>query len=306
MKTIERHLEYLLSRTDCVIIPGLGAILARTESARIDLDSHAIMPPRRVFTFNSALTHSDGALACSIARSERISYDAAAAKVEAKVAAMNSALKSEGSLQLGRIGKLTFDAEQKTLQFHPSGFDYFSLPAVRVAKEAKTEPAAIAAPARISPWARVARIAASIAVLIGICFVASTPISVKDAAFASLSPEIKHTPISELMPAEAEPVPSIAITTGNPGRGAIDTSAQVMPESILSAGNRYLVVIGSFASAGEAERFIKANSLSAAKFVEQNGRFRVYSASFTTELDAYHHIAGADYSATGGAWVCRI
>lgn len=307
MKIIERHIEYLLSRNDCVIIPGLGAILARNESARISLDSHTITPPRRVFTFNSALTHSDGALACSISRAENISYDAAASKVEANVAEMNSALKTTGSLQLGRIGKLTFDRELKTLQFFPSTFDYCCLPTVSIVPEQETEQTEIATVvAHVSPWARFARIAASIAVLIAICFVASTPISVKDAAFASLSPEIKHTPISEFMPAEAEPVPSITITTSNPGRGIIDTSAQVLPESIVNAGNRYLVVIGSFASAGEAEKFIKANNMPAARYVEQSGRFRVYSASFSSEMDAYQHISGADYSATGGAWVCRI
>lgn len=307
MKTIERHIEYLLSRNDCVIIPGLGAILARNESARIVIANHTITPPRRVFTFNSALSHSDGAIACSISRAENISYDAAASKVRAKTGAMNSVLKSTGSLQLGRIGTLTFDTEQKTIQFHPADFDIYNLPTVHLdeqAREEKHEAAAVAS--HSSAWARMTRVAASIAVLIGICFVASTPISVNDAALASLSPEIKHTPVSEFLPAEAEPVPSIAITTSNPRRGVIDINSMVMPESIVSAGNRFLVVIGSFASANDAEKFINANKMSSARYVEQSGRFRVYSTSFANEADAYRHIAATDYSATGGAWVCKI
>lgn len=306
MKTIQRHIEYLLSRNDCVIIPGLGAILARTESARIVLANHTITPPCRVFTFNSALTHTDGAIACSISRAENISYESAAAKVGAAVDAMNSELKSTGTLQLGRIGSLRYDNEQRTIQFFPSGFDFYSLPAVNLAIASEKHPASVAVANRPSAWTRMVRIAASIAVLIGICFVASTPISVKDAALASLSPEIKHAPVSDFLPAEAAPVPSIVITTSNPNRGVIDLATMVRPESIMNAGNRFIVVIGSFASAKEAEKFISANNMANAKYVEQSGRFRVYSASFANEQDAYSHIAANDYSATGGAWVCKI
>ena len=47
---------------DCVIVPGLGAVLAHTLPARMDATGEKMLAPVRVFTFNPALNQNVGGL----------------------------------------------------------------------------------------------------------------------------------------------------------------------------------------------------------------------------------------------------
>ena len=104
---------------DCVIVPGLGAVLAHTLPARMDATGEKMLAPVRVFTFNPALNHNDGVLAASVARAGRISYEAAASAVETAVADMRRRLDEQGRLRLGAAGILVRNADG-TLRFVPS------------------------------------------------------------------------------------------------------------------------------------------------------------------------------------------
>lgn len=106
MNNLTTHIEYLLSSVDCVVIPGLGAVLAQSVSARYDSSVGVFLPPRRVYSFNCGLSDSDGLLISSVARAERVGYEAASRMVAEEVRSMRSALDAEGRLRLGRIGSL--------------------------------------------------------------------------------------------------------------------------------------------------------------------------------------------------------
>lgn len=323
MNFVIQHTEYLISRHECVIIPGLGAVLAHYESAKYDSASRVILPPRRIFTFNGFLRQTDGLLACSIAKAEGISFDLAIERINQAAKSMNCLLRQSGELPLGRIGNLTYNKEENTIHFTPAdapfpSADTCGLPSVAsVDVSAESEPVDESAPAQLlpapvqySPAARFLRIAACLCALLAIGFVASTPISVEDAALASLSPEIKHVSTEELQAAESEPLPAISlIQAHNPDAcieiDALPAKAFCSLESIRTSGKRYLVIIGSFAASSEAITFIERRNNPALRFFEKDGRFRVFASAFEAESDAYRDINANGYGDTG-AWVCHI
>ena len=105
MNSIASHVEYLLRKHDCVVLPGLGALLCRYVPASFaDEDGVTLNPPGRFMAFNGMLTESDGMLASSVARQSGVTFEAATRSVEAEVAQMRAQLALHGDLQLGRLG----------------------------------------------------------------------------------------------------------------------------------------------------------------------------------------------------------
>ena len=109
MKNLVRHIEYLLSRHDCVIVPGWGAWIVQYNPAAVE-DHSSIAPPERWLSFNASLAHNDGLLAHSLMQAERCSYEEASSYIAAEVAAWQAALQQEGHVSLGKIGR--FDRQE--------------------------------------------------------------------------------------------------------------------------------------------------------------------------------------------------
>lgn len=101
-----RHIEYLLSLHDCVVIPGLGAILATRCPARYNEVTGMYYAPYRRFTFNVSLVESDGLLTMSVARALSLDYNEAALRVESEVADLKAILNRTGELGIGRVGRI--------------------------------------------------------------------------------------------------------------------------------------------------------------------------------------------------------
>ncbi|MDE6521967.1 MAG: hypothetical protein K2L17_04035 [Muribaculaceae bacterium] len=111
MDILPLHIEYLLTRHDCVIVPGIGAFIATETEAFIDLENGVIRPRRREISFNSSVVTDDGLLAHSIARHEGISYEEARRTLSSLIERMTSDLNDEGEVSVGMIGRLLKDAE---------------------------------------------------------------------------------------------------------------------------------------------------------------------------------------------------
>lgn len=309
MNTIIRHIEYLLSRTDCVIVPNFGAFLAHYQSAKIDAEGLVAYPPHRVFTFNSALKHNDGVLACSIARAQGISYDAALDLVYAGVQDIQQHLRKEGELVLGRIGQLIYEADTDSTQFFPATADMLTpfaacLPVVRKPEPKPVEePVLLDSAPVIAPWQRIARLAASIALLIVIGFIASTPISVDDAAMASLYPELRQYTVDEILPAAPEKVGTVTMYTADKSVLSIDVDSTLREIEAKSHG--FLIIVGSFANTDEANRFIALYPDEKLGIYEADGKCRVYVGDlYSDQYEAYRALQ-ASKLAKKGAWVCK-
>lgn len=111
MEILPLHIEYLLTRHDCVIVPGFGAFIATGRDARLDAESGVIIPRSREISFNGSVVTDDGLLSHSIARRERLSYEDAHRLLSSLTEKMKSDLEAEGEFSIGMVGRLLLDAE---------------------------------------------------------------------------------------------------------------------------------------------------------------------------------------------------
>ena len=238
MNNLTTHIEYLLSSVDCVVIPGLGAVLAQSVSARYDSSVGVFLPPRRVYSFNCGLSDSDGLLISSVARAERVGYEAASRMVAEEVRSMRSALDAEGRLRLGRIGSL-LRGEGGRILFEPAADDVSSaltpalawlrsidvkpIPHEEASAESGITLEALKAEARakarrnmwISAARRIAAVAAVVVVFVGLSFVVTRPAgdARDDSAgqYASIVPATGNSAISRIMERPGATAPAMVL-----------------------------------------------------------------------------------------------
>lgn len=120
MNNLFPHIEYLILRHECVIIPGLGAFMSSYVPARIDMENNQVIPPSRSITFNQSVVVDDGLLANSIARRHDISFEEARQSICHEVRLIKMKLASSGEAVCGRLGRLLI-GEENTLSFIPTG-----------------------------------------------------------------------------------------------------------------------------------------------------------------------------------------
>lgn len=107
MYTLSLHIEYLLLRHDCVVVPGVGAFINVRQSAWFDEEAGVWHPMTREVRFNAALKHDDGLLANSYARKEQTGFQEGRQLLHRTVAEMRHILEEEGELTLGNLGTLS-------------------------------------------------------------------------------------------------------------------------------------------------------------------------------------------------------
>jgi hypothetical protein len=112
---LTKHISYLLYRYDCVTVPGFGAFLGTQAPADLDTDNETIYPPTKQISFNSQLQSNDGLLANAIAVEQQTSYEQAVRLVHKEVVRWKAMLHDGKIIELNRIGKLQFNAEQNVV-----------------------------------------------------------------------------------------------------------------------------------------------------------------------------------------------
>ena len=115
---ISNHIQDLLYRYECVVLPGFGAFLLQKQSAYIDENSKEFFPPNKVISFNRQLIKNDGLLANYIAEVESVKYNSANNMIQEFVYDLENSLQNDSRAELANIGKFFLDAEDK-LQFEP-------------------------------------------------------------------------------------------------------------------------------------------------------------------------------------------
>lgn len=314
---ITDHLQYLIMRHDCVVLPGIGAFLARYESARIDSDGTIMLPPRRLTGFNAELSHDDGLLAGSIARATGCGYDAAAAEVSREVEAMLRRMDAGMPVNFPRIGTLA-RLESGALEFVPAAPSvsaanamYAAFPSVALSEAAvRDSSAAKVVEVDFSPRAarsrepfvvRALKYTAAAAVVIGVALTASTPILVnRHADFASISaPKItvekpRYIPMSD----EGRELYIV--------RPDSASSMATVPAGVSEDGAGYYLVVASFGNERDAARFIVERGDSQLKIVKGERRCRVYAHSGASFIEAAAPASDAAFSSRyPDAWVYK-
>ncbi|MBQ5724395.1 MAG: hypothetical protein IIV64_09420, partial [Muribaculaceae bacterium] len=111
MTNISQHIEQLLRRHDCVIVPTIGAFIVSYKSAYINDEWGIMTPPKREVHFNASIVNNDGLLANSIARKNRISFEAANLLLQQEIEKIRTQLERNKEYAIGRLGILHLGEE---------------------------------------------------------------------------------------------------------------------------------------------------------------------------------------------------
>lgn len=301
MQRLVSHIEYLLDRHECVIIPGVGAFISSYRPASIDATGLIIMPPRYELSFNAELRHDDGLLASSYSRALSVSYTAACSLISRDVELLKSSLADAGEVTLGRLGRFTLE-DKTTIVYHHNdsvlwndGLQNVSLKAdteENVVSETKKAPILLEAPARYpNTIHRIMRYAAMLVILLGVGIVLSTPLTVD--------------PDSEtVVQASLSPVSVVASLTEPETRPELLIAQPVQQETEISVPHdNYCLVIASLANRAQAEQFMAEAGNDAAGMFESDGRYRVYAATGPDIASVRNEQFEDRYP---GAWVCAM
>lgn len=117
---LEKFIEELLFSQNCVIVPGFGAFLANSGSAR--LEANTLSPPTKTISFNSQLTQNDGLLVSHVANKLQLSFEKALQQIEPIVKKWIATLDTNkpiefphvGTLSTNPIGKIEFEPKNTT------------------------------------------------------------------------------------------------------------------------------------------------------------------------------------------------
>ena len=204
MFSIVEHIEYLMTRHDCVVIPEWGAFTANYSYSIYD-DAHGVMGrPQRFISFNSSVSHNDGLISQSIMRREGLDYPEAMRFIADSVTAFRQQLSMGCEVSMGRLGYFK-NNDGGHIEFVPYlneytcdsfyGLSDMNIKTVSALEQelAENEDVHTAiVPDKPNLFIRkAARIAASVAVLIGLGVLLSTPIIVdRNHDMASMTPTV--------------------------------------------------------------------------------------------------------------------
>lgn len=118
MLSVEKFIEKLLLKHDCVIIPALGGFVTHYESAYQDSESGMYYPPSRSISFNSQLKMNDGLLVQAYMQAFDTNFPEANRMVEHEAERIKSILRSTGVFLFQNLGMLELK-ENNRLLFTP-------------------------------------------------------------------------------------------------------------------------------------------------------------------------------------------
>ena len=314
--SIIEHIQYLVTRHDCVVMAGLGALVAQREPAKFSADGRMLLPPRRSLVFNNALTHDDGLLAGSVARRNGISFQSARAEVTRQIELLRSRMAAEGSVELPRIGSLSLSAEG-LIDFTPEAVApivnafYSALPSLRLstadaaADDADTfEPTILEVDTTLgrriaAKLLKAGKYAAVVAMIFAAGAALTTPVLLdRPADRAALSlPAVtpaKKATLPAALTVAMQPQANFGPEAKEPSEisdnsESSEFSEPSAPKGLVKVSDykgsdpadsfRCFVIVGSCNTEAEARRFIaRKGSDTDLRILNADGRFRIYSA----------------------------
>ncbi|MDE5882663.1 MAG: hypothetical protein K2H60_13135 [Muribaculaceae bacterium] len=270
MTNLFRHIEFLLLRHDCVIVPGLGAFIVTTTPARIDHDTRRIFPPYRSVMFNQAVTLDDGLLANSYARSLSLTFEEARQVILKDVASLHNSLRTNRVIEIGRLGQLSM-GEEDQLQFSPSkapdaisslvGLSSISLPDARkAAKQRAISSKRLAEKNEDSPYYhfRINRTVIKFTAVFAVVLALALAVIMYPVPHDSREQRASVVPVEVLIPtAKQKATPAPAIESNVPAPTEVTAEPTVKIEKPAPS---YYMIVATFHSKKEAERYAATHS----------------------------------------------
>ncbi len=263
MFSIIEHIEYLMTRHDCVVVPSWGAFIANYSAARYEETGSLLERPRRAIGFNASVNHNDGLLAQSLMRREGLGYDEAMRFIADSVTTFRQQLAMDSEVSMGRLGYfrrnqgrfiefVPFGSSNTCDQFY--GLDDLSIKTVdmleqeRVEREAADHRAII--PKERNLFSRKAtQIAASIAVLIGLGIMLSTPIIVdrNHHDMAAMAPTVTAP--------QAQQLGGVTVEQGVQTQGITPVNTYQGIANVGNTAGKYYMVIATLRNQQELDAF---------------------------------------------------
>lgn len=107
MIELSRHIESLMLKHDCVIVPGLGGFVTQYVPARRIEDELLFLPPYRSVGFNQQLILNDGLLVQSYMQAYDTNYPETVKLIDDAVRQLKDELQKNGEYELSGIGTLS-------------------------------------------------------------------------------------------------------------------------------------------------------------------------------------------------------
>ena len=297
MFSIIEHIEYLITCHDCVVVPGWGAFIANYDVSTYDASKSVMARPRRSIGFNASVSHNDGLLAQSLMCREGIGYNAAMKFIADSVTTFRQQLSLDGEVSMGRLGYFRRN-EGRFIEFvpfyHANGSDQFYglgdleikdvATLERDAMAAEEEPVAAIVPKERNLFSRKAiRTAASVAVLLGLGVLLSTPIIVdrEQQSMASMAPALTAPQPQQL---------GVTVEQGVSSQGITTVTANPTIASVGNESGHYYMVIATLRDQHELDAFKNANPSLAPYMKILN--YKAFMCVYVARSDDYDQLMG--------------
>ncbi len=263
MFSIVEHIQYLMTRHDCVVVPSWGAFIANYSVPQYGNEESLLDRPHRAIGFNASVDHNDGLLVQSLMRREGLSYDEAMRFIADSVTTYRQQLAMDCEVSMGRLGYFRRN-EGRFIEFVPFhnanacdcyyGLESLSIKPVSVleqelAEREATGQGAIVPKERNLFTRKAVRIAASIAVLIGLGIVLSTPIIVdrSNHDMAAMSPTVTAPQVQQLG--------GVTVEEGVHAQGITPVGSYQGIAGVGSTAGKYYMVIATLRDQHELDAF---------------------------------------------------
>lgn len=279
---IFEHIEFLLPKHNCVIVPDLGGFIVNVEPATRRNDG-SIGAPKYSIVFNKDLKYNDGLLASSIQSVKNISYSNACNIIAESVKHIKQTLLQDKPLLCGKIGVLQLDGDNNitftgnTMLVHPQlyGLGTMHLSFIDALENNNT---------RKEKYTKVKYKVASMAAVAAALFLFVMPagkIGNSDHSTIQQAGFINSVKRSFIPPVET-------INVNNEISG--NTEAINEEETVLSKPARtYYIIVGGEESEKRAQRLLEkfqSQGLENAAIVKSPTLYRIYIASYSDKSEA--------------------
>ena len=104
---LDKYIEDLLYRNECVVIPNFGAFITSTNSTNINSEG-VFTPPSKSISFNKKIKKNDGLLATYISDLNNISFDDAMKLIKLNVSNFNNDIHNKNDIVFSKVGVISF------------------------------------------------------------------------------------------------------------------------------------------------------------------------------------------------------
>lgn len=333
MNRLSDLLERALRLHDCVALPSVGAFLKEYCYAHYNEEDNSLYPASEFIHFNADLSHRDGVLDGMYARQFGVSVRRARLMVDEDVASLRKDLYKQGSISIGKLGKLSL-LEDGRLLFVPeedmvrrsSAQSYGLLPLVASARWATSQGGvSLAKNGSKNPnyfYFRVSKKSMQRAAVVAVgllCMlpVKMTPTSDHDRAGVHAFDWVKTAPIRSEKPTLEKSIPmneevAIPLQSQDVDQPSQATQPQQPWIDIADLGHGAYCVVSTFTSITRAQTYVdsvdQVQDREKLQIVKKGKNYMVLYAERLSRTEAYNRLSSLtiDGAPIQGGWVLEV